>query len=287
LANGRAFEGLFEAVLGAEVAEKLNYQLGDEIIIAHGSGKTSFSKHEDKPFVVSGVLEKTGTPVDRTVHISLKAIEAIHIGWESGSFRAENNATAEQARQMELQPKTITAFLLGVESKFAILKLQREINEYREEPLLAIVPGFALQELWRMLSVVERALFAISVCVVFTGLIGMLSVILASLNERRREMAILRSCGARPTHVFVLLIGEAFLVTLCGLALGLLLLYCALLAFRPIVEERFGLFLSLSAPTLSQWWLLAGILAAGVVIAVLPAILAYRNSLADGLTVRL
>jgi len=285
-ASGRQNADLFDAGIGADVAAKLGYEVGTEIIVAHGTGVTSFAEHKDKPFVVSGVLARTGTPVDRTVHVSQEAIEAIHLGWQTGTLTSQNQVTAEQARQMELLPKNITAFLIGVKSKLAIFKLQRQVNQYREEPLLAILPGVALQELWRMLGVAERALFAVSVCVVITGLIGMLSVILASLNERRREMAILRSCGARPIHVFSLLVGESLLVTLAGIAAGLAILYAALTMVQPMIEDRFGLFLSISPPTLSEWGLLGAILAAALLIAVVPALLAYRNSLADGLTLR-
>lgn len=286
LAEGAVFDDLFDAVVGAEVAEKLGYQVGTEIIVAHGLG-VSFAKHDDKPFVVSGVLARTGTPVDRTVHVSLEAIEAIHLGWESGALDRNANVSSEAARGMDLEPTGITAFLLGTKSRLAIFKLQRAVNEYSSEPLLAIVPGVALQELWRMLGVAEKALFAVSICVVITGLIGMLSAILASLNERRREMAILRSCGARPFHVFCLLLGEAFIVTLSGIALGLVLLFLALWALRPWIEERFGLFLSLSMPTYNEWMLLLMVLAAAIAVAIVPALLAYRNSLSDGLTLRL
>jgi putative ABC transport system permease protein len=285
ISDGQPFDDLFDAVVGSEVAEALGYQVGSEIVIAHGLG-TSFAEHDDKPFVVSGVLARTGTPVDRTVHVSLDAIEAIHIGWETGARDRSVNVTRDDARQMEFQPSSITAFLLGTTSRLGIFKLQRSINEYRAEPLLAIVPGVALQDLWRMLGVVEQALFAISVCVVITGLIGMLSAILTSLNERRREMAILRSSGARPWHVFALLLGEAFIVTLAGIVSGLVVLYGALFALRPWIEERFGLYLSLAPPSASEWMLMLIVLAAAIAIAVVPAILAYRNSLADGLTLR-
>ena len=284
--EGKVYDDLFDAVVGSEVAAKLNYQVGSEIIVAHGTGSTSFSEHKDKPFVVSGVLERTGTPVDRTVHVSLEAIEAIHIGWQTGSLNAQDQVSADEARKLELQAENITAFLVGVKSKLGIFKLQRKVNQYTEEPLLAILPGVALQELWRLLGVAEKALFAISVCVVITGLIGMLSVILASLNERRREMAILRSCGARPIHVFSLLIGEAFLVTLCGIATGLALLYAVMALVRPTIEERFGLYLSIAPPNIGELGLLLAIIVAALIVAVLPALMAYRNSLADGLTLR-
>ena len=115
--SGGPFSGVFETVLGADVARDLGYGLGDEIVIAHGAGATSFVQHDDKPFRVTGILQKTGTPVDRTVHVSLEGIEAIHIDWQRGARVPGRAVSAEQAMQMDLQPKAITAFLLGLKSR--------------------------------------------------------------------------------------------------------------------------------------------------------------------------
>ena len=77
-AAGAPFAALQEAVVGAEVARALGYTLGQEITIAHGIGEVSFAEHDDHPFRIVGILERSGTPVDRTVHVSLEAITAIH-----------------------------------------------------------------------------------------------------------------------------------------------------------------------------------------------------------------
>ena len=83
--QGGPFADLYDAVLGAEVAERLGYRIGDPIVVAHGAGDVSFARHDDKPFRVAGILARTGTPVDRTVHVSLEAIEAIHADWQGGA----------------------------------------------------------------------------------------------------------------------------------------------------------------------------------------------------------
>ncbi|WP_313055109.1 ABC transporter permease [Pseudomonas lopnurensis] len=289
LAEGRAFASApFEVVLGAEVARALAYRLGDEIVLAHGVARVSLVQHDDKPFRVVGVLQRTGTPVDRTLHISLAGMEALHIDWRSGMpARGAARIDAEQARQMNLQPEQITAFLLGLNSKVATFSLQREINQYRGEPLLAILPGVALQELWSLMGTAEKALFVVSLFVVLTGLIGMLTAILTSLNERRREMAILRSVGARPWHIAGLLVAEAFSLALAGVLFGLLLLYAAIAIAQVPLQAQYGLYLPLAWPSLYEGSLLAGILLAGLLIGGVPAWRAYRQSLADGLSIRL
>ncbi len=220
LAQGRFFtdQAPFEVVLGADVAKALDYKLGQELVLAHGVATVSLVQHDDKPFTVVGILQRTGTPVDRTLHIALAGMEALHIDWQLGApAYGRQKISAEQALQMDLQPKEITAMLIGLKSRMATFALQREINQWRGEPLLAILPGVALQELWSLMGTAEKALFVVSLFVVLTGLIGMLTAILTSLNERRREMAILRSVGARPWHIASLLILEAFTLALVGI----------------------------------------------------------------------
>ncbi|MEL7559849.1 ABC transporter permease [Stutzerimonas chloritidismutans] len=288
LAHGRPFaDDPFEVVLGAEVAESLNYKLDDQLVLAHGVATVSLVKHDDKPFRVVGILTRTGTPVDRTLHVNLAGMEALHIDWQNGMpARGAARIDAEQARQLDLQPKQITAFMLGLNSKIATFTLQREINGYRGEPLLAILPGVALQELWSLMGTAEQALFVVSLFVVLTGLIGMLTAILTSLNERRREMAILRSVGARPWHIAGLLVVEALSLALAGALLGLLLLYIAIAFAQGPLQSHYGLYLPLALPSAYEWSVLAGIVLAGLLMGCVPAWRAYRQSLADGLSIR-
>lgn len=288
LAAGRPFADLFEVVLGAEVARALGYRLGDEIVLAHGVGAISLTRHDDKPFRVAGILARTGTPVDRTLHISLAGMEALHVDWQGGMpARGAARIDADRARRLDLRPQAITAVLLGLDNRIATFAVQRALNEYRGEPLLAILPGVALQELWSMMGTAEQALLAVSACVVLVGLVGMLTALLASLNERRREMAILRSVGARPWQIAALLLAEALVLTLAGLLLGLALLYLAIALGQDFLQARHGLFLPLAAPSQREWLLLAASLAAALLLGLLPAWRAYRQSLVDGLSIRL
>ena len=206
--NGKYFSDLYDVVIGSGVAEKLGYNINTPIIVSHGL--RSFTEHDDQPFKVSGILAKTGTPVDNTIIVSLEAIEAIHIDWSSGAKIPGQETPVEQIRRMDLAPSNITAVLIGVNSKLQIFQLQRWINEYSEEALSSILPGVALQELWRIVSIVENLLLGISMVVIFTTLIGMAAIIFSSLSERRREMAIWRAMGASPKIVIGLLMLNLF-----------------------------------------------------------------------------
>ncbi|ATG74109.1 peptide ABC transporter permease [Zobellella denitrificans] len=284
LAQGRPFNDTFEAVIGADVARKLGYRLGDGLVIAHGAGNTSFSLHEDLPFTLVGILAPTGTPVDRTVHVRLDGLEAIHLGWQSG--RQTRALSEAEARAADLTPKAITAFLVGLENKVLAFQLQRAINGYRAEPLSAILPGTALHELWSMMSMAEKAIAFIALFVVVAGLLGMLTTLLAGLSARRRELAILRSLGAGPRHLFALLALEAAILTGLGMLLGLLLLYLGLSLAAPLVQAQYGLLLYPGLPTAAEWRLLGLIWLAGLVIGLLPAAQAYRYSVNDGMSIK-
>ena len=298
-AQGKPFADTHDAVLGAEVAEALGYGVGSSIVIAHGAGEVSFMLHEDHPFRVVGVLARTGTPVDRTVHVSLEGLDAVHADSNHelandplAAAMHEHEAGEEDEHEHEHSHgsganRTITAFLVGLKSRSSALGMQRLINEYPAEPLTAILPGVTLQELWEITGAAEKTLFAVSVLVVVVGLAGMLVALLTSLSERRREMAVLRSVGARPTHVFALILGEAAVLTLAGIALGVAALYLALLAGHTWLEAHLGLFVGVSWPSPRELSLIALVALAGVAIGLIPAYRIYRYSLADGMTIRI
>jgi putative ABC transport system permease protein len=234
--EGAPFSGVFDAVLGAEVARKLGYRVGDKIVVAHGTGSVSFTRHDDKPFTVTGILAPTGTPVDQTVHISLEGIEGMHIDWQNGVKLPGVSISAEEALQRDLTPKTITAFMVGLKSKIATFQFQRQVNDYSKEPMLAILPGVALAELWQMMGAIENVLFLISVLVLAASLLGMSTMLLASMRERQRELAVMRAAGAHPSCVVLLVELEALMIMFIGTTVAVILLWLTLLISRDYIS---------------------------------------------------
>jgi putative ABC transport system permease protein len=287
--EGRAFDDLFDVVVGYQVARQLDYDLGDRLVLSHGTGRTALQQHEEHPFTISGILAPTGTPVDQTLYISLAAHRAIHIGWERGTRMpgAEIDAEAARRRADELRPDSVTAILLGLNTRAAVFGLQRRINDYRAEALTAIMPGITLQELWRITGLAEQVLRVVAGLVVLAGLLGMLTVLLTTLNERRREMAILRANGARPWQIAGLLVFEAGLIALCGIIAGVVLALVAQWLAAPWLLATFGLHVAAAWPAATLWLVLAGIFAAAVLIGLVPALMAYRRTLADGMQVKM
>lgn len=284
--EGGEATGVFDVVLGAEVASRLEYAVGQQISVTHGMG--GFMDHDLMPFTVVGILERTFTPVDRAIYVTLQGISAIHMGWESGAppMPGEEVAADDVLAMEEIPLTQITSFFLGAESRAFTLQLQRDISTDESEALTAVIPGLALAEMWRGISYAEDGLRVISGFVVLVGILGMLVSIYTSLDARRREMAILRALGAGPRRIVSLLVLEAGLLSALGAFLGVLFVYGGLTVLQPWIEGQFGLQIPIRMLDGVQLMYVGAVIVLGFVAGLVPAIKAYRTALHDGLSVR-
>lgn len=267
--QGRPFQQVFDVVLGYDVAEQLGYQLGDEIVLSHGLVSTHFSRHDNHPFQVSGILAPTGTPVDRALYISLPGMAAIH-----RHDAHQHDPDNEQA----LTPASVTAVMLGLKSRQTAFKIQRTINNGQAEPLLAILPGVALTELWQMMSGLENLLRLIAILVIIATLLGLSAMLLASIRERSREIQLLRMIGAPPIFLFMLIELEAILIYACSLLTAFVLLYIGLTLASDHLAARFGLYISQNPWSENSLSLLVILLAATLLAAAIPSFSAYGRA---------
>ncbi|HEX4880458.1 MAG TPA: ABC transporter permease, partial [Limnobacter sp.] len=284
---GQPVEVIFEAVLGSEVARKLNHELGDSIALSHGMQlQAGDPSHADKPFTVVGILQPTGTPVDQSVHISLQGMEAIHLDWQAGMPLRGVDIPAEMVGKFDLTPKSVTAALVSLHNRAGVFRVQRELESLPDVALSAILPGVALSTLWQTVGLVENVLLLVAALVGLVSVLGLISVMLVTLGQRRRELAVLRSTGAGPGSVFSLVILESVLVMSIGAALGVVLTAVAAALLTPWALSQFGIQLA------QIWGLQQGLLAVlayavfGSMLGAIPAWRAYRQQLQDGLSPR-
>ena len=308
------------AVVGAEVAARFGYAPGTVIVNAHGSGEVSFDLHDDAPFTISGVLASTGTAVDRMVFVTLEGFDSIHAQEDapladpldpaalSGDLAGDDGKHEESGEHDDHdaheahddhggdegteaghshEPDRINAVYVGLTDRTAVLGLQRAVNERPSDALSAVLPAVALAELWGITGTAERAMRLMAWAVALAGMIGMVVMLSATLDTRRREFAILRSVGATPGRIFALIVTEAAVLTAAGLILGLVLLTVATFVTDPILSARFGLRLGLNVFGTRELATLFVIFCAGLLASLIPAVRVYRMTLADGLSVRL
>ncbi len=276
-AAGKPFVRFYDAVLGSDVADALHLHVGDTLIIAHGHGAHAHA-HARRPFRVSGILAPTLTPNDRSVFVRLDALEAIHVEWRSGRF-VDMHLSADELRHLHVKPTHLSGMLIGLRHRSDVLAVKDAIDRDPQMKLRAVIPAAALAKLWRLLDTFERVLYAVSAAVFLAALLGLTAVLLGTLEQRRREMAVLRTLGARPVHIFTLLMLEAAGTVTLGIAAGVFLL--ELLTFA---ADTAGAGLPLSyAITPHQLGLLALLLFSALFAGTVPAFGAYRRSLKDGM----
>lgn len=280
---GNAPAGMFDVAIGSEVAEKLNYRLRQKIHLTHGSVETASAVHDNVSFEISGIMSPTGTPIDRSIIIYLPAMEAIHVNWKGGLPVAGLKLTESQLKQMDLRPKSVTAAFIGLNKRSHTFAMQKAINEYKYESLMAVIPGVAIDELWNILNSGERVLWITSLLVTVSSLLGLVAVILAGLGQRRRELAILRSVGANPFDIILLMIYEGFIVVIGGVTLGLITVYTLIYLYARYFAENYGFFITPDLLSVTEIMIICGIFAAGFLASLIPAYKAYRISLSDGL----
>jgi len=280
LATGKTFDGPFDTVIGSDVAISLGYQQGDQIVIAHGIGSTSFVNHKQAPFTVTGILAPTGTPVDKTVHVSLPAIEAIHLPPSQLQKLVDNP-------QLQLpQPNSITSVILGLSSKFATFTLQRQINNYQDDRLMALLPGVAMAQLWQLMANVENLLKIIGYLVLLASLFGLATMLLATMNERQREIAVFRILGASPKLIVSLVILEALIISILALLFSLAVVTLSLTVLDSWLAAEYGLFLSNNVLSPDLFILSSIIMGATLLTALVPGLEAYKKVLHSQLSCR-
>ena len=362
-AEGRAFIDdayiAAEVVLGGRVANELGYQLGDEIILSHGLGVTSFQHHDQVPFVVSGILELTGTPTDSALFVSLSGMVRMHDDVahvaktepvHKSSKEHDNHDHDEHSHAHESHDKhnhdehsnaheshdkhnhdehshaheshdkhshdehsraheshakhehdehsheeqshsghdheghihnteQVSAVLVGVKAKYATLMVQKYVNDFTDEPLMAVLPGVALTELWRLLSKVETVLLVIAILVLISSLFGMCAMLLSSMQERVREIAVFRALGASKSFIFWLIQLEVLLLITVASTLALVLGYISHWLIQPLLLQQFGLAIEANLFTEAKGLMIVGSLLAAFIVGLIPAILAYRRAL--------
>lgn len=306
--QGGEFTHRRSAVVGADVARSLHYSVGDNIVISHGLGAVSFRHHDEHPFTISGILEKTGTPVDKAIYTTLAGLEDAHsdsshqwvgnnairpvhddnhdsISDTSNAVHSHDDHDEDESKLFEhYTPKSVSVVMLGLKNRVAALQLQYQINQNKDAPLMAILPGVALSELWEIMGNIEKLLLGVSMLIMISSLFGLITMLLATMRERKQEISVLRTIGAGPVTLLMLIQLEALFISAAGCVLSLFIVTVLLTASKGWISSNYGVFLSSNVFTTTSFFMLAAVLLATWIISFIPAIAAYRTALHSGLS---
>ena len=278
--KGVAFAELSETVLGSDVAEKLSYRVGSKIQITHGSVESVGSKHDDFSFVVTGILNKTGTPIDQAIFLDLKGYELLHLGWKSGKkiFNLDD-INLSSLPEDALIPKTVTAAFIGLKSKLTLFNFSKNIREYPKEAISAVIPGIALSELWSIVGLVDKGFQLLSWIIIAISLIAMVTLIIASLDNRKQEMTIYRANGASPKFLAMMVLCESLVIGLTAIVGAIVLVTIVTYFATAQLNLALGISPSFKWISMGEITVFSFILLAGALSSLIPAVMVFRKNL--------
>ena len=271
--SGRSFSTPFELVLGSEVSSALGYKIGDQITISHGISEASFLEHKNFPFTVTGILKATGTPIDRALYVGLSGLELVHM--HPNLLR---KSITELDQGVSVKVDEITAIMVGLQSRHTTFKMQDKINRFQREPLIAVIPGVALSELWHMIRLLENSLLLVTILVFVAACLGLSAMLLSSIRERHKEIQLLRIIGAPSIFLFLLIELESLLITLISILIGTLFLSFVIFISQDLLVSFFGMSITANIFSRDTIMILVILIVAAFITSIVPAFLAYRRS---------
>lgn len=266
LASGRLDEAPMEIVVGADVASSEKVKVGDEIIGAHGLSNSD-DLHKDFPYKVVGILNPTGSVLDRLLLTSVESVWKVH-------EHPDADEMEEAAHQDTAPGKEITALLLTYQSPMAAVVLPRLVN--KSSAMEAASPAFETARLLKFIGVGRESLTVLAVMLMGVASLGFFLSLFHAVNERSYDLALMRSLGATRRHLYVLVVSEGLMLGLSGTALGLVFGHVfAAITLKLVTQDHVA---SLENPGFLpvEIYVILGAVVLSFIASLIPALKAYR-----------
>jgi putative ABC transport system permease protein len=258
VARGRVFAAPMEAVVGADVSRRFGVGTGAELSGSHGLGATG-TPHEGHAYRVVGVLAPTGTVIDRLVVTPLESVWEVH----------------EHARPAAGGDQEITALLVKYRTPLAAAIMPRQVNATTS--MQAAAPAFEMARLMNLVGVGVDVLRVFALVLMATAAVSIVAALMSALQERRYDLALLRTLGARPATLFALVAAEGMTLVTAGVILGLVLGHAAAGVLGSWIARSNAWSITGLAWQPAEGWIALAVLAAGAATCLIPALQAYRR----------
>ena len=288
LIEGKMFEENMEVVVGATVAENLKIKTGDQFQSSHGLIEDENLVHEDaKPFLVKGILGKTGSVIDQLIVTKTQSVWAVHEDHDHADETEEEHAAhldhdheyAEEEKPLAAyEDQSITSLLVQFRGRnIQALNMARNINENTN--FQAATPAIEINRLYTLLGVGEEALKALAMLIIFVSGLSIFISLFSSLRERKYELAVMRTLGARPGFLFQLIIFEGIVIAVLGFLCGIALSHGSMIILADFLEKSYRYDFSASLFLMEEIYLFGGSLIIGIIAAIIPAFQASKTDI--------
>ena len=272
------------AVVGARVARQLGLGLGDTITPVHGKlGEFGSHDHPEATSEITGILAPTNSPLDTTIFLPI-GLHYLIDGHEGGSFLVEipPGKNPDDAKKLPVLADRLglTAVIVDPKDHFGARILRQE---FASKEAQVAWPQDVIPKFLQQIGNAADALAVIAWLVLLVASIAITVAIYNTMNERRREIAIMRSLGARRLQILAIIVGEAALLSLFGAVIGLLVCHTAMFVMQGVVEDMTGVYLDWLQFRPWELWLVLGVTVLGGLAGLLPAVKGSMTQVADNL----
>ena len=283
--EGKEWEKPFEVIVGSKVHKNLNIKIGDKLVSSHGLRETGES-HEDQSFEVVGLLEPSNSVIDQLIITSPESVWDIHDTHNhndtNDNFKNENKHDHEHEDEHEHEhdeydDKEITAMLIKFSSPMNIIQFPRQINETTN--LQAAVPSYEISRLFKLFGFGIDTISYLAYLIIIVSGFSLFINLFNAMNERKYEMALIRTIGATRFQLSSMIILESLILTLLGFGLGLLFSRFGVMFVSSLMEESINYNLSSIKILSEELWLLVLSVILGVLSSLIPAIQVYKMNI--------
>ena len=265
--EGKEWNGPYEVLVGSKVYEKLNINLGDELVSSHGLRETG-EAHDDEYFKVVGLLEPSNSVIDQLIVTSPESVWNIH---------DTHDHDDEEEHDHEHEDREITAMLIKFKSPMNIIQFPRQINENTN--LQAAVPSYEISRLFKLFGFGIETLSYLAYIIIIVSGFSLFINLFNSMSERKYEMALIRTLGASRFQLSTMIIFESLILTILGFILGLLFSRFGVMFVSSLMEESLNYNLNSFKVLSEEYWLLVLSVLIGLISSLIPAIQVYKMNI--------
>ena len=263
--EGREWNSTYEVLVGSKVYQKLKINLGDELISSHGL-RESGESHDDESFKVVGLLKPSNSVIDQLIITSPQSVWNIH---ETHDHDDED--------EHEHDDREITAMLIKFKSPMNIIQFPRQINENTN--LQAAVPSYEISRLFKLFGFGIETLSYLAYIIIIVSGFSLFINLFNSMNERKYEMALIRTLGASRFQLSIMIIFESLILTILGFILGLLFSRFGVMFVSSLMEESLNYNLNSFKILIEEYWLLVMSVLIGLISSLIPVIRVYKMNI--------
>ena len=271
--EGTEWNNPYEVLVGSKVYEKLNINLGDNLVSSHGLRETGQS-HDEGTFKVVGLLKPSNSVIDQLIITSPESVWDIH---DTHNHEDDHKHEHKDDHENEYDDREITAMLIKFKSPMNIIQFPRQINENTN--LQAAVPSYEISRLFKLFGFGIETLSYLAYLIILVSGFSLFINLFNSMRERKYEMALIRTLGASRFQLSSMITLESLVLTISGFVLGIIFSRFGVMFVSSLMEESINYNFSSFRILNEEYWLLGLSILIGIISSLIPAIQVYKMNI--------